>query len=338
MEDGDGTLSARPRAPNNRTLTLDDAERSLYRDRLLRPSEHGPLDTEALIGRTVNADLLDLLDRLPTAFADLLVVDPPYNLAKDFHGLRFPKTDDDAYLVYLRSWLPRLLRTLKPSGSIYLCGDWRSSVPLYTALSDGAIIRNRITWQREKGRGAGANWKVASEDIWFATLSEDYYFDVEAVKQRRSVRAPYREDGQPKDWEETDDGRFRLTHPGNFWDDISVPFWSMPENTDHPTQKPEKLVAKLVLASCPPGGIVLDPFLGSGTTSVVARKLGRRYVGIEINEEYCLWAEKRLELATGDGAIQGYEDGVFWERNSARKRRPNGAAGARGGTEQDPGR
>ena len=90
----------------------------------------------------------------------------------------------------------------------------------------------------------------------------------------------------------------------------------MPENTDHPTQKPEKLIAKLILASCPKEGIVLDPFLGSGTTSVVAKKLGRHYCGIEINEEYALLAEKRLYMANNDKNIQGYCDGVFWERNT----------------------
>ena len=114
-----------------------------------------------------------------------------------------------------------------------------------------------------------------------------------------------------------DDGNYRLTYPSNFWDDISVPFWSMPENTDHPTQKPEKLYAKLILASTKPGDIVFDPFLGSGTASVVAKKLGRHYLGIEMNEEYCLLAQKRLNMADEDKSIQGYSDGVFWERNTA---------------------
>ena len=153
-------------------------------------------------------------------------------------------------------------------------------------------------------------------DIWFATLSEDYYFDADAVRQRRRVLAPYRQDGQPKDWEETADGRFRDTAPSNFWDDLSIPYWSMPENTAHPTQKPEKLMAKLILASCPPGGVVLDPFLGSGSSAVTAKKLGRRFLGIEQNPRYCVWCETRLELAERDPAIQGYTDGVFWERNT----------------------
>ena len=90
----------------------------------------------------------------------------------------------------------------------------------------------------------------------------------------------------------------------------------MSENTDHPTQKPEKLIAKLMLASSRENDFILDPFLGSGTTAVVARKLGRRFCGIELNQEYCCWALKRLEQATDDPTIQGYTGGVFWERNS----------------------
>ena len=155
------------------------------------------------------------------------------------------------------------------------------------------------------------------EDIWFAVKDrKNYYFDVEAVKMRRRVIAPYRENGQPKDWECTEQGNFRSTYPSNFWDDISIPFWSMPENTDHPTQKPEKLYAKLILASSEVGDVVFDPFMGSGTAAVVAKKLNRNFCGIELNEEYCLWAAKRLLLADGNKTIQGYRDGVFWERNS----------------------
>jgi site-specific DNA-methyltransferase (adenine-specific) len=208
------------------------------------------------------------------------------------------------------------MNTLKPDGSVYVCGDWKSTYCLYQIMLEHTIVRNRIVWQREKGRGAKHNWKNASEDIWYGTKSDDYYFDVEAVKQKRKVIAPYRENGQPKDWEETEAGNFRLTYPSNFWDDISIPYWSMPENTDHPTQKPEKLIAKMILASCPTGGVVLDPFMGSGTTSVTAKKLGRNYVGIEVNEQYCCWAEKRLSQADDDKTIQGYSAGVFWERNS----------------------
>lgn len=189
---------------------------------------------------------------------------------------------------------------------------------IYEVLSAHLTIRNRITWEREKGRGAQTNWKNTSEDIWYATKSEQFTFNVDAVKLKRRVIAPYKENGTPKDWEYADDGeKYRLTHPSNLWTDISVPFWSMPENTDHPTQKPEKLIAKLILASSNDGDVVLDPFLGSGTTLVVAKKLKRHYVGIELDETYACLAEKRLALADENPSIQGYMDGVFFERNTA---------------------
>lgn len=134
---------------------------------------------------------------------------------------------------------------------------------------------------------------------------------------RRKVIAPYKDSPEvPRGWQETESGRFRMTYPSNLWTDISVPFWSMPENTDHPTQKPEKLLAKIILASSSENDVVFDPFLGSGTTAVVAKKLGRRFFGVELDEEYCCLAAKRLEIADLKPGIQGYSDGVFWERNS----------------------
>lgn len=303
------------RAGRNRTIVLTDAERKTLSRYLSRIDCKCPVGE--LVGKTLNQDLLEALAFLPRHFADLIIIDPPYNLSKDFAGLKFKATTDDDYIQYLRSWLPQVVECLKTDGSIYVCCDWKSSSAIFRVLGELAVIKNRITWQREKGRGAKTNWKNALEDIWFAVNDDkNYYFDVEAVKQKRRVVAPYREGGKPKDWEETDDGNFRLTCPSNFWDDISIPYWSMPENTDHPTQKPEKLIAKLILASCPADGLVFDPFLGSGTTSVVAKKLGRRYCGIEINEEYAMLAAKRLLLADTDKEIQGYIDGVFWERNT----------------------
>lgn len=308
------------RAKRNRTINLSDHERIELRKRLSTLRQTSSI--EDVVDKTFNQDLFEVIDLFPKHFADLIIIDPPYNLSKDFAGFKFKATDNNSYLQYLRSWLPKVLQLLKPNGSVYVCCDWRSTSAIYQVLSECVIIKNRITWQREKGRGAKTNWKNSMEDIWFGVLKEnDYFFDVESVMQKRKVVAPYKVDGKPKDWEETENGNFRITYPSNFWDDISVPYWSMPENTDHPTQKPEKLIAKLILASCPKGGIVLDPFLGSGTTSVVAKKLGRHYCGIEINEEYAMLAEKRLYMANNDKNIQGYCDGVFWERNTLNSQR-----------------
>lgn len=301
------------RAVNNRTITLSDEERAALCRRLFTlqrlPSQ--------FVDCTICADLLNVIDEVPDHFADLIIIDPPYNLTRQFGDTVFKATSDEGYRDYLRTWLPKVVSKLKPDGSLYLCADWRSSVVCYDELQRHLTVINRITWQREKGRGSLRNWKNAMEDIWFAVADpKRYTFHVDAVKQRRRVLAPYRQNGKPKDWEQTTDGNFRNTYPSNFWDDISIPYWSMPENTDHPTQKPEKLIAKLILASSDPGDVVFDPFAGSGTTSVVAKKLGRHYCGVEMDETYACLTEKRLSMADDNPTIQGYADGVFWERNS----------------------
>ncbi len=306
------------KAPRNRTMELSPEEIPALESRLLTVDK--PVSIEEITDRTIQGDLMAMLDYLPEAFADLIIIDPPYNLDRTFGDVKFKKKSDDNYLNYLESWFPKIVRCLKPDGSLYICGDWRSTSSLYIIMNKYLTVINRITWQREKGRGSSKNWKNAMEDIWFGVKDEDnYYFDVDSVKVRRKVIAPYKKDGKPKDWEETPDGKFRMTHPSNFWDDITIPHWSMPENTDHPTQKSEKLMAKLILASSPGGGLVLDPFLGSGTTSVAAKKLNRRYCGIEINKDYACLAEKRLQMAERDKEIQGYAQGIFWERNSQPK-------------------
>ena len=307
-------MTEKVRAGRNRTLTVSEEE--------IPALEKCILGADDIKGRmaddvVINADLMDCIDDIPNEYFDLIIIDLPYNLDKDFHGKKFAKMQPEAYEDYLRSWFYKVCDKLAPNGTLYMCGDWKCSSSMQRVIEERLTIVNRITWQREKGRGAKTNWKNAMEDIWFAVKNpKDYYFDVESVKMKRKVIAPYRVDGNPKDWEATEAGKFRITYPSNFWDDISIPFWSMPENTDHPTQKPEKLYAKLVLASSKPGDRVFDPFLGSGTAAVVARKLGRKYCGVEVNREYCRWAVKRLRNALEDSTIQGYADSVFWERNS----------------------
>lgn len=321
-------MTEKVRAGRNRTLTVSEEE--------IPALEKCILGADDIKGRmaddvVINADLMDCIDGIPNEYFDLIIIDPPYNLDKNFHGKKFAKMQPEAYEDYLRSWFYKVCDKLVPNGTLYMCGDWKCSSSMQRVIEERLTIVNRITWQREKGRGAKANWKNAMEDIWFAVKNpKDYYFDVESVKMKRKVIAPYRVDGNPKDWEATEAGNFRITYPSNFWDDISIPFWSMPENTDHPTQKPEKLYAKLVLASSKPGDRVFDPFLGSGTAAVVARKLGRKYCGVEVNREYCRWAVKRLRNALEDSTIQGYADGVFWERNSLNDQKA-GKASKKGG-------
>lgn len=311
-------MTEKARANRNRTLTIAENEITTLEKGIINADD---LKKSFADNSVINADLFDCLDAIPNDYFHLIIIDPPYNLAKDFHGNKFSKLNTTSYEAYLRSWFGKVCDKLAPNGTLYMCGDWQCSLSMQKVISERLTILNRITWQREKGRGAKANWKNAMEDIWFAVKNpKDYYFDVEAVKMKRKVIAPYKVDGKPKDWEQTESGNFRITYPSNFWDDISIPFWSMPENTDHPTQKPEKLYAKLILASTKPGDKIFDPFLGSGTSAVVAYKLNRNYVGIELNHDYCLWAAKRLMNAIKNKVIQGYLDNVFWERNALNSR------------------
>ena len=303
------------RAPRNRTITLSNKEKLFYARDLIQVTE--PVQLSCLINRIANQDVFTTLDLLPENFADLLVLDPPYNITKTFSSSTFKKRSIEQYAEWFENLFVKLLPVLKKTASVYVCSEWYTSTAIHLVLEKFLKVRNRITWEREKGRGAKKNWKNASEDIWFATVGDDYVFNVDAVKLKRKVLAPYtNSNGEPKDWQKTDTGSFRITHPSNLWNDITVPFWSMPENTDHPTQKPEKLLAKLILASTNKNDFVFDPFMGTGSSIVTAKKLERNFFGIEIERDYCLLAAKRLSLAESDNSIQGYSSGTFYERNT----------------------
>jgi site-specific DNA-methyltransferase (adenine-specific) len=303
------------RAPNNRTIGISQDEIAAHGEHLI--TLHGPAELGVIIDRTIHADTFKAIDWLPKGAVDLLFLDPPYNVSKTFGTLRFAQMPTGDYAQWMDSWLSRLVPALRPTASVYICGNWQSSAAIQTVAQRHFTVRNRVTWEREKGRGSRSNWKSASEDLWFCTVGDAYTFNVDSVLLRRRVLAPYRDlDRAPKDWHANPGGSYRDTYPSNLWTDLTVPFWSMPENTDHPTQKSEKLLAKIILASSNRGDLVLDPFLGSGTTSVVAKKLGRRFIGIEADLTYACLTEKRLSLADRDSSIQGFEHGVFWERNS----------------------
>ncbi|ASJ22184.1 site-specific DNA-methyltransferase [Brachyspira hampsonii] len=312
-------MNTKVKSVKNKTIDFDinTEEGKFYFNKCIIDNENiTEYKREDIINKTINGNTFDVLKKIEKNIADLMIVDPPYNISKNYHGFKFKDIDNLSYEKYTHLWVESIIPILKENATIYVCCDWKSSLIIGNVLDKYFNIQNRITWQREKGRGAKNNWKNGMEDIWFATLSNKYTFNVDDVKIRRKVIAPYRIEGKPKDWIETEDGNFRDTCPSNFWDDISVPYWSMSENTAHPTQKPEKLIAKLILASSNANDFIFDPFLGSGTTSVVAKKLGRNYSGIEQHKTYCAWAEKRIELAEQNKEIQGYTDNVFWERNT----------------------
>lgn len=305
-------------APRNKTITLTLREETGYAKKAVKLSSLQ--SAQDLQDKIVWQDTMRALNCIPDNFADLMIVDPPYNLTKNFGKSTFKQMDFSEYKNWLDKWLSKVVRILKPNASLYICSDWQSSIVIPLVAGKYFKLRNRISWERDKGRAAADNWKNCLEDIWYYTKSDEYIFNLEAVKMQRTVLAPYRDNkGTPKDWQEENGKKIRFTAPSNIWTDITIPFWSMAENTEHPTQKPEKLIAKLILASSNEGDMVFDPFVGSGTTAVAAKKLGRRYLGIERERKYVALALKRLEMAETAKNIQGYENGVFKSRNPNRE-------------------
>lgn len=298
----------------NRTITLTDEERYTYSDYILdkfRERENSVICNDF---HTINS-------QIPDEYVDLILLDPPYNMTKTYSETTFKVMDDNEYCEYILGILEECLRVLKDNGTLYICGDWKSSYIQRKALEclekEGrCYVLNRITWARDKGRGSNSNWKNNIEDIYMVVKDKNNYtYNADAVKMRKTVLAPYKDKtGNNRDWKDDGDGPYRMTGASNIWFDITVPFWSMSENTEHPTQKPEKLYAKLILASSNENDIVYEPFAGVFTGCVTAKKLNRNWFGVEQEYEYCLLGQHRLIMAELDKSIQGYEDGVFKDR------------------------
>ena len=298
----------------NRTITLTEEERYTYKDYISNKFE---LNENSVIC----GDFFEINSQIPDKYVDLILIDPPYNITKKYGENTFKAMSDDEYFNYVLKIFKHCLRVLKDNGTMYVCGDWKTSYIQRKALEylenqEICDVINRITWSRDKGRGANNNWKNNIEDIYMVVKDKNNYtFNIDAVKMKKTVLAPYKDkNGNNKDWQDDGEGAYRMTCPSNIWFDITVPFWSMAENTDHPTQKSEKLYAKLILASSNKDDIVYEPFAGVFTGCVTAQKLERNWFGVEYENEYCLLGQKRLCLAKINNTIQGYEDGVFRDK------------------------
>ena len=180
-------MTEKVRAERNRTLTVSASEIPTLEKFILSAND---IKKSFVDDSIINADLFDCLDYIPNGYFNLIIIDPPYNLDKDFHGKKFSSMKSDAYEDYLRSWFYKVCDKLAPNGTLYVCGDWKCTSSMQRVIEERLTVINRITWQREKGRGAKFNWKNAMEDIWFAVRNpKDYYFDVDAVMMKRKVIA-----------------------------------------------------------------------------------------------------------------------------------------------------
>lgn len=250
---------------------------------------------------------------------DLFFCDPPYFISGAFSKMSSSKDDADRqcwdrqwtsveeYYDFTKQWMTLMYNQLKPTGSAYICISWEHSGEYHRILKDiGFKIRNRITWTRDKGRGAKTNWKNMTEDIWFVTKSNTYTFNIDDIKILKEVVAPYRDkDGNPKDWFiSSDDGETKLRYscPGNSWSGVA-PFWSSYQVKDyaseslkkHSTQKPEEILKLCIIASSNKGDLVVDYFSGSGTTTVVALALGRKAISFDTSADCEKMLENRLK-------------------------------------------
>nr|WP_244214526.1 site-specific DNA-methyltransferase [Cupriavidus plantarum] len=235
--------------------------------------------------------MLEGLARIPDGSIDLVVADPPYGLGKDY-GNDSDLLSGQAYLDWSVRWMDALIPKIAPRGSLYLFCTWQYSPELFVMLKQRMTMINEIIWDRRVPSMGGTTRKYSSvhDNIGFFARQRDYYFDLDPV------RIPYDA--------ETKKARSRPRFEGKKWLEVGYnpkDLWSVPrihrqdpERADHPTQKPLEIVERMVLASCPPGGIVLDPFSGSGTTAVACLRHGRRFVGFEINATYIDVARQRV--------------------------------------------
>ena len=158
------------KADRNKTIDISIDEGKEYLDKCIVVDDKTGVDT--ILDKTIIGDMYTVIPFLPEKFVDLLIVDPPYNLNKNFHGKKFKKMPDVEYEEYVDSWIQMLIPLLKDEASVYVCCDWQSSLIIGNVLKKYLYVQNRITWQREKGRGSISNWKNGMETFGLQLMQE----------------------------------------------------------------------------------------------------------------------------------------------------------------------
>ncbi len=237
----------------------------------------------SLTSQIYNQDALEGMCLLPDESIDLVVADPPYNLGKDY-GNDSDKQEYEEFMQWNEKWLSLAISKLKPNGSLYIFATWRYSPEIFVYLKSKMIMLNEIIWDRKVPSMGGSTRRYSSvhDTIGFFAKSKEHYFDLD------SIRIPYDE--------ETKKARSRSIFVGKKWLEMGYnpkDLWSVSrlhrihtEREDHPTQKPLEIIERMVRASCPENGIVLDPFAGTGTTALACLRNNRKYITYELNPTY----------------------------------------------------
>src|SRR3989338_9314737 len=244
------------------------------------------------MNKIFNEDVLKGIDKIDDSSIDLILTDPPYCLGKDYGNDSDQKSSGE-YLEWTYKWIDAVLPKLKDSGSFYIFLSWQYSPEIFVYLKKELRMINEIIWDRRGPSMGGSTRKFSSvhDNIgFFVKKDKKYYFDIDGI------RIPYDE--------ETKKARTRSIFVGKKWLEIGYnpkDIWSVsrihaqaPERENHPTQQPLELIERIIKASCPVDGFVLDPFMGTGTTAIAALNTNRNYIGFEINKNYCELIKKRI--------------------------------------------
>ena len=225
-------------------------------------------------------DCIDVLKEIDSESVDLVVTDPPYNLSKDY-GNNGDNLNHGEYMGFSRKWLAEIKRVLKPSGTIYLFMGVRYISYIFMILEQELNLHfnSWITWTYTQGIGKTKGFSPRHDDILMFTKGENFKYNLDSIrvpqKYYRSIN------------------NMRGANPGNVWE-FSHIHYCQANRQNHPTQKPEALFERMILASSDENDIVLDPFCGSGTSLRVCQQTNRRGIGIEINDDYVNMTKERL--------------------------------------------
>jgi site-specific DNA-methyltransferase (adenine-specific) len=239
-----------------------------------------------------HGDTLEVLPQLPKESADLIFIDPPYNIGKQFGDFHDRWTSAKSYVEWAYKWLDECVRLLKPSGSLYIMASTQAMPYFDLYLCEKLTILSRIIWHYDSSGVQAKNYFGSTyEPILFCVKNTKLYnFNTDAIKveaktgakrklidYRKPVPTPYN----------------REKVPGNVWNFPRVRY-RMPEYEEHPSQKPEALMERIILASSNPGDVVLDPFAGTFTTAAIAKKYNRKSVSIENQDQYLKIGLRRI--------------------------------------------
>lgn len=254
------------------------------------------------LNQIVNLDALEGIRQLDDQSIDLVIADPPYGLGKDY-GNDSDRQETAAFLAWTQQWLDLVIPKLKPTGSLYIFTTWRHSPEIFSLLKTRLLMLNEIIWDRRVPSMGGSTRRYSSvhDTIGFFAKSKKYYFNLDAV------RIPYDA--------ETKKARTRSIFVGKKWLEVGYnpkDVWTVSrlhrihaERQDHPTQKPLEIIERMIKASCPENGIVLDPFAGSGTTVAACILNRRNFIAFELNPTYyqlILRRMERIQNGTDDAA------------------------------------